>query len=255
MTHTRHALSLTIGQRLRTAIAADPNRMPRRLTSLAALVAIAVAFFAATTPAKAADDIGFKPQVSLTAANPHELVGESSTLKASALYIDIPSSPYYLRIYDTQTGTMLKQCNANVCDVSVTASQASSRSFRAYITNSSGFPPASYAAASNTQTVTWSNFVINATPTFLAAGQTSTVTAKAAGTAAKSESITIRDAMGTTIKTCGAGVVSCPVDVKSSYARTRTFTAVQKYWPNGIGNGSAVEYQSNTTSVTWYSLS
>ena len=230
------------------------THMTRRLASLAALIAIALAFVTATAPAKAADDIGFLPRVSLTAEDPYELVGESSTLTASVQFYDIPSSPYYLRIYDVQTGAIVKQCDANICAVPVTAGQPSSRHFRAYITSSSGFPPVSYAAVSNTQTVTWSNLVINANPTFLAEGLTSTVTAKGAGTAAQSESITIRDDVtGMTIATC-AGVI-CPVNVKSTYPRTRTFSAVQKYWPNGIGNGSPVLRVSNKTFVTWYSLS
>lgn len=91
-------------------------------------------------------------------ANPTTVeVGSPTTLTATTS-ADLSSSPFFVQIYDTSTGTLVQSCGgASPCTATFTGSQAATDSFVAYVAPyATSSPLKSSQAESTTSYVTWS---------------------------------------------------------------------------------------------------
>ncbi|HEV7808720.1 MAG TPA: hypothetical protein VGO80_23145 [Solirubrobacteraceae bacterium] len=190
------------------------------------LGAVVVAMGVGGPAAAQADDIEFLPRASLSVDAPNQLVGDVAKLHASADFINIASSPYWLKIYDETTQTFLTHCGfTNTCDVNVSQNVATQHTYRAYIAGSATtYKPPNVQAVSNDVVVRWgAKLVLNADTTQLFEDETANLTAKAAiaGT------IAIKDATtGQTVKTCLAATV-CSSPVMQPFPSTHKYFATQ----------------------------
>jgi hypothetical protein len=109
-------------------------------------------------------------------------VGGTTTLTATSS-TDVGPSPFFIEIYDANTGTALAECGfGTTCSVTVSQSSAMTRTYWAYIsTLSTAFPPAGVQYQSlESVFVTWSDsgYQLSLSGPSLAAGpQTYTATA------------------------------------------------------------------------------
>jgi len=140
--HTITSPTTTTALVVRSAFKAGSAAPPLRWLTLLAVLACVFVPLAISSTASAEDDIDWLPAISLNVDVPYQLVGGTATLTAKADFINIPSSPYLIRIYDATTKTLLKDCKANTCSVAVTKTQEMTRTYRAFIAKSgTGFPP------------------------------------------------------------------------------------------------------------------
>ncbi len=192
--------------------------------------------------------------VGLSASSTNLWPKQYSTLTATA-NADVGPTPYYISIYDASAGSYVKICGGGtVCSISITQANATTHSYRAYIsayptTN----PPANQQAVSGTVSVTWRSVSVSlqAAPTTLAVNGTTTLTATASADVGPSPFyIQIYNATtGTFLKTCGFGT-TCAVTATKNFATTQRFVAYVSdygtaYPPTGI------QATSNPSFVTW----
>jgi hypothetical protein len=195
-------------------------------TRLAVVLGACLAAVAFGSASAQAEDINFLPAASLSVDAPDQLVGGTANLHASAMFIDIASSPYWLKIYDVTTQTMLAQCGfKNTCDVPVTQNVVTQHTYRAYIAASGTGPATNVQATSDGVVVRWgAKLVLNADTTSPMEGQTATLTAKAAAPGP----IDIRDSTtGQIVKPCSlASTTTCTAAVLNRPS-THTYYATQ----------------------------
>jgi len=134
----------------------SPGGRSRRLLAIAAITGLLVlpgVVGGTATPALA--DSFF---VELTASQPTVPVSQPTTLTATT-GADVGPTPWYIDIYDTTAGKLLRACGfGTTCSVSVTQGMATTHAFVAYVASPSAVaPPANIQGTSDTAFVTWTN--------------------------------------------------------------------------------------------------
>jgi hypothetical protein len=212
-------------------------------------------------PPKPAHSLGMAPAltwtVSLTASPNYLWPTQYATLTATANQ-DVGPTPYYIRIWDGQAGVYLASCGTGkTCTATVTRPQITFTSFAAVIEDSSGYGQAS----TYNHDVYWHGveLALSASPTTVAVGGTTTLTATANQDVGPSPFyIEIFDTTtGTFVKSCGSGT-SCSVPVSQATAGTHAYQAF--LMPYGTAYPpAAVQETTSTSYVTWgtsgYSIS
>jgi hypothetical protein len=213
---------------------------------VAAILAAVTATMAFAGPAGAAPDEEnlFLPAASIGVDAPNQLVGGVAKLHAYANFINIPNSPYYLKIYDVTTNTFLTQ-RGDVNDVVayVTQNVATTHTYRAYIAEyNKSFPPSGVQGFTDQVSVTWdSKLVLNTSATGLFNGEKATLTAKAAGPGA----MRIKDlTTGQTVAACSSPATTVCTATVTGFSSSHTYAAAQS------GQASS----SNSVSVSWQKI-
>jgi hypothetical protein len=145
-------------------------------------------------------------------------VGASTTLTATTNQ-DIGPSPFYVEIFDTATGTLLKTCGYGTsCSVQVSQAAAGVHTYQAFLSQfSSTFPPAGLQESTPISYVTWASTgwsVSLSAPSITDSVETVTATANA-NVGPTPYYIQIFDENGTRIGYCGSGS-SCSVQFQPS---------------------------------------
>lgn len=177
-----------------------------------------------------------------------------TTLTATANQ-DVGPTPYYLSIYDQTAHSYVAICGfGTTCATSVTQATATTHSYQAYVSYyPTANPPSGVQATSGVVSVTWRGISVSvsASPTTLAVGSTTTVTATTSADVGPTPFYTeLYDATTSTrIGVCGGGT-SCSTTASQSVATTHRYVAyVSSYStafpPAGIQATSASSY------VTW----
>lgn len=168
--------------------------------------------------------VHWHPAYLTMSASPTTLpVGSSTTLTVNASY-DVGPSPFYIEIFDSTTGTLLKSCGTGtVCSVQATESTAGTHTYQAFLSQyGATFPPTGIQESPATQYVTWtsSGWSLSLSTDTTATYSYVTLTATASINVGPTPYyIQIFDENGTRIATCGSGS-SCSV----------------QYWPSMSGN-------------------
>jgi hypothetical protein len=179
---------------------------------------------ARSTPALAtAAADGWSVALSASAASLWPL--QYSTLTATANQ-DVGPTPYYLVITRNATGALVASCGqGTTCSVPMTEAIETVDGFTAYVQDALGNPP---QAASATQFVTWhgGGLALSASPSTLAVGATTTLTATTTADVGPSPFyIEIFDVTaGTALAACGSGT-SCSVPVSQAAPGMHTYQA------------------------------
>lgn len=163
------------------------------------------------------------PVVSLVASQPSPWAMTYTVLTARA-NIDVGSTPYYIRIWDVETGTYLANCKTgSSCSVSVTRPNVDLTSFTAVISDLIN-PP---VASASTQ-VYWhvSGVKLTQSATTLAVGATATLTAMTDSDILSSPFYVqlYDDTTSTLLQSCGGGT-QCSVTVSQATATTHAYRA------------------------------
>lgn len=185
------------------------------------------------------------------------------TLTATA-NMDVGPTPYYIRIYGSTFGGYptppgspgyVATCGSGTtCTVSLTEPIATQQTYFAYVSDSSSnFPPGSIQATSAPADVQWlpSSVTLAASPTTVAVGGTSTLTATASMDVGPTPFyIEIYDTTtGSFIVDCGSGT-SCSTSVSQSAASTHSYAAYISTFGEGFPPPN-VQATSATGYVTW----
>lgn len=183
--------------------------------------------------------------------------GIAVTLTATANQ-DVGPTPYFIEIFDQTTDTLIVDCGSGTtCSGSTSQSSTTTHGFAAYVASySTTEPPPNIQASSAVTAVTWAYQVsLSASPTGLAPGGTSTLTATTDGNVGPTPYyIEIYDATtGTWLATCAVGS-TCSTSVTYSSPTSQTYIAYissnsTAYPPPGI------QATSNSQPVTWFSIS
>ncbi|MFL5349558.1 MAG: hypothetical protein ACJ8AT_32585 [Hyalangium sp.] len=186
--------------------------------------------------------------VKMSATSSYLWPTQYTTLTATAS-ADVGPTPYYIRIWDGQSGTFVASCGAGTtCSASVTRPTITFTSFVALIEDSSGY----LQASSFDYDVYWhgGELALSATNT-VAIGSSATVTATTNQDVGPSPFyVEIFDATaGTLLKSCGFGT-SCSVQVSQSAASTHAYKAFLSqssatFPPAGVQESTPLSY------VTW----
>jgi len=108
-------------------------------------------------------------------ASPRALApGQTSSLTATS-NTDVGSTPYYIEIYDDNTGALVIACGSGTsCTASVSQPSPASKNFTAYVASSSSTePPLNVQASSDPVAVTWLSVALGADPTLVGTGGSS----------------------------------------------------------------------------------
>jgi hypothetical protein len=163
------------------------------------------------------------PTISLVASQPSPWPMTYTLLTARA-NIDVGSTPYYIRIWDVETGTYLANCGTgSSCSVSVTRPNVDLTSFTAVIADLTN-PP---VASASTQ-VYWhvSGVKLTQSATTLAVGATATLTATTDYDISSSPFYVqlYDDTTSALLQSCGGGT-QCSVAVSQATATTHAYRA------------------------------
>lgn len=166
----------------------------------------------------------FTWSVKLTATSTYLWPTQYTTLTATA-NADVGPTPYYIRIWDGGAGQYVATCGSGTtCTASVTKATETFDEFTAVITDLNGYQQAS----SILMDIYWhgAELAVSASPTTVAVGASSTVTATTTQDIGPSPFyMEIFDTTtGTFLKSCGYGT-SCSVAVSQAAATTHTFQA------------------------------
>jgi hypothetical protein len=195
--------------------------------------------------------------VTLTASPNYLWPTQYATLTATANQ-DVGPTPYYIRIWDGEAGVYLATCSSGTtCTASVTRPHVDFTSFAAVVADSAGYSQ----AATYNHDVYWhgAELALSASPTTVAVGGTSTLTATTNQDVGPSPFyVELFDTTtGTFLKSCGSGT-SCSVQVSQAAASTHAYQAFlmpygTTYPPAGVQETTPTSY------VTWgtsgYSIS
>ncbi|HSW66752.1 MAG TPA: hypothetical protein VLI54_06465 [Bacillota bacterium] len=193
-------------------------------------------------------------QLSLAASPKSLWPTEYSTLTATANQ-DVHDTLYYIAVLDVSAGRYIKVCaTGSTCSVSVTQPQATTHTYRAYV---SAYPSHNSApqqqAVSNSVDVTWRGVGVSiaANPTTAAVNGTATVTAKTSVDVSVTPFYTLifDQTTGTRLTYCTTGKM-CSTDVTQAAATTHRYIAyvskLDNYMPpNGF------QARSGASFVTW----
>jgi hypothetical protein len=163
------------------------------------------------------------PTISLVASQPSPWAMTYTVLTARA-NIDVGSTPYYIRIWDVETGAYLANCRTgSSCSVSVTRPNVDLTSFTAVITDLTN-PP---VASASTQ-VYWhvSGVKLTQSVTTAAVGATATLTATTDSDIISSPFYVqlYDDTTSALLQSCGGGT-RCSVAVSQTTATTHAYRA------------------------------
>jgi hypothetical protein len=163
------------------------------------------------------------PVISLVASQPSPWAMTYTVLTART-NIDVGSTPYYIRIWDVETGTYLANCRTgSSCSVSVTRPNVDFTSFTAVISDLTN-PP---VASASTQ-VYWhvSGVKLTQSVTTAAVGATAILTAMTDSDILSSPFYVqlYDDTTSTLLQSCGAGT-QCSVAVSQTTATTHAYRA------------------------------
>jgi len=220
------------------------HRWTRRRVVVILGVVTATMAIAGPANAQADDDINFLPVASISVDEPNQLVGGVAKLHAWADFINIATSPYYLKIYDVTTNTFLTQCGyKNDCETTVSQNVATTHTYRAYIAQyNTSFPPSGVQGFTGSASAKWgSKLVLNTNRTGLFNGESAVLTARAAGPGA----ITIKNAQsGQTVGNCPSPATKVCTATVTGYSADHAYVATQ----------AGLLSNSNTVSIGWQKL-
>lgn len=187
--------------------------------------------------------------VSLSATSTYLWPTQYTTLTATANQ-DVGPTPYYIRIFDSSAYTYIATCGSGTtCSATVTKSTVMLDGFTARVELIGG--PS--VATSLSRDVYWhgAQLALSASPTTLAVGGTTTVTATTALDVGPSPLyIEIFDATnGTLLRQCGVGT-SCSTQVSQSGATTHAYQAFLSKSSATFPPAGLIE-TSSTSFVTW----
>ena len=179
-----------------------------------------------------------------TSTNPYQSV--LLTAQSNA-----PSYQAYINIVDTTTGQVVQSCWwSSGCSVWVSQSQITTQNYQADI-GSWQEPPAQATSVSNRVAVTWQYSVtLNASPTQVAAGNATTLTATASGYVFNYSINIVDTTTGQVVGSCWY-TTSCTVTVTHYAAQTDTFEADVGSYDQAPSSATSV---SSPVSVTWSAL-
>jgi Domain of unknown function (DUF1906) len=191
--------------------------------------------------------------VSLAASSTYVGSGATVTLTATSS-VDVGTTPYFILLF-TSSGTFLKSCGSGTsCSTPVSHSGSANIGYVAYISGySTTAPPPNIQATSNTVTVHWMTISISASPTYMAPGATTTITAATTADVGPSPwYIDIFDKTTGQIATCATGTF-CQLSVSHSVGQVDQFVAyvASKLVTNPPPN---IQATSSTISVVWFSI-
>jgi len=183
-------------------------------------------------------------------ASPSTLaVGGVSTLTATT-GDDVGPSPFYTEIFDETAGTLLRSCGTGTtCATTVSQSAATTHTYKAFVSPSSGtLPPPGAVASSVRSYVTWTangwTITLNAPATeYEATSITATATASVNVGPTPYYLEIFNDDSGALLATCGTGT-TCTVSVPLQYDRLHLVAFITTYGstinPSAIQAASAV---------------
>lgn len=188
-------------------------------------------------------------------ASPRALApGQTSSLTATS-NTDVGSTPYYIEIYDDNTGALVTACGSGTsCTASVSQPSPASKNFTAYVASSSSTePPLNVQASSDPVAVTWLSVALGADPTLVGTGGSSRLTAVANTDVGPTPfDLEIFDqTSGTFLAACGTGD-TCSTTVSQQAASSHTYVA----YVSSYGTASpppGIQATSGTAQVTWRS--
>ncbi len=193
-------------------------------------------------------------QLSLAASPKSLWPTEYSTLTATANQ-DVHGTQYYIAVLDVSASKYIKICaTGNACSVSVTQPQATTHTYRAYV---SAYPSHESApqpqVVSNSVDVTWRGVGVSiaADPTTAAVNDSATVTAKTSVDVSVTPFYTLifDQTTGTRLAYCTTGKI-CSTDVTQAEATTHRYIAyvskLDDYMPP-----TGFQARSGASFVTW----
>jgi hypothetical protein len=182
-------------------------------------------------------------------------IGGTITITATA-NTNVGPTPWYIEIFDYYSHARVTYCyTGSSCSYNVSSGSAGSRTFIAFVSDlSTNYPPTSTQATSGAVTVTWVVVSLSASPQYLSAGGTTTLTATAnADIGASPYYIEIYNSSNHTYLTnCASGSV-CRWNVTFGTATAQNYVAYISRsgitWPP-----PDVQAVSNTVYVAWYTI-
>lgn len=205
-----------------------------RITAILGTVAASVVLAGAGATSAQADD-GFLPRANISVDAAYQPIGGTATVTASAEFIYIPGTKYYVMLKDMTSNVVLNHCAVNTCPAVVTQYVATTHNFRAYVRAFDG----SYEDSTSLN-VTWQRFVLDASSNYADSGTYVTLTARSQSAG----QITIKD------KTTGVSFPPCPGSPCSvsvmNYKSQHTYVATQ-------AGRSYIAPASNDETVLWTS--
>ena len=192
--------------------------------------------------------------VSLSASSTSLWPTQYTTLTATSNN-NVGPTPYYLGIYDTSTGASVAICGTGTtCTASVTQATATTHNYRAYVASYSATnPPANIQASSAYVTVTWRGIsvALSASPTTLAVGGTTTLTATTSADVGPTPFWTqIFDInTGVRVGVCGGGT-TCSATTSQATATTHKFLAYVASYSTTLPPAN-IQATSVANFVTW----
>ena len=190
--------------------------------------------------------------LSLAASPTTQAPNQRSTLTATSS-LDISSSPFWIQIYDTATGTRLASCGFGTTCSAMVSQPSGTRSYIAYLSASTtAYPPTQIQATSNTSYVTWSaadwRVSLSANPSPFTFG-TTVLTANANGNVGPTPYfIQIFNENGTRVAICGGGT-SCAATVTPAFPPGSNYVAFISDSSSTLPPGN-IQASSNVVHVT-----
>ena len=184
-------------------------------------------------------------------------IGTGGTITVTATAnTNVGPTPWYIEIFDYYSHGRVTYCyTGSSCSYNVSSGSAGSRTFIAFVSGLyTNYPPTSTQATSGAVTVTWVVVSLSASPQYMSAGGTTTLTATAnADISASPYYIEIYNASNHTyLFNCATGSV-CRWNVSYGTATAQNYVAYISRsgitWPP-----PDVQALSNTVYVAWYTI-
>jgi hypothetical protein len=181
--------------------------------------------------------------------------GEASVITATAS-LDVGPTPYYIEIFDQTAGTLVAVCGfGSTCQTSITYPFSTIRDYVAYVSEfGESLPAPNVQATSGTALVTWLAVDLVASPTALAGGQLTMLTATAGLDVGPTpyflEIFNLSLDGGTLVATCGAGL-TCVATYAPPGPGSYAFAAYISRFSPGFPLNDSRAFSPETVIVSW----